>query len=126
VRYFFLVVALVMNAGANILLKMGSKTAKALPTDAGLMDKTMNFLNPLTIAAIVLFAANILAYRKALDAFQLSIAYPIMVSGGLVLVTAAAWALPIFREEITLVQLVGIVLIAIGIWLVTMPLAAAR
>jgi multidrug transporter EmrE-like cation transporter len=119
-RYFFLVLALVMNAGANILLKMGSKTAKVLPSDAGLLDKTMNFLNPVTIVAIFLFAANVLAYRKALDAFKLSIAYPIMVSGGLVLVTAAAWALPVFREEISPLQLVGIVLIAVGIWLVTM------
>jgi multidrug transporter EmrE-like cation transporter len=126
VRYFFLVLALVMNAGANILLKMGSKTAKVLPSDAALLDKAMNFLNPLTIVAIVLFAANVLAYRKALDAFNLSIAYPIMVSGGLVLVTAAAWALPVFHEEITWLQLVGIVLIAIGVWLVTMPVAAAR
>jgi small multidrug resistance pump len=126
VRYFFLVLALLMNAGANILLKLGSKTAKVIPSDAGLLDKAMNFFNPLTIVAIVLFAANVLAYRKALDAFELSIAYPIMASGALVLVTAAAWALPVFHEEITLVQLVGIVLIAVGIWLVTMPLAAAR
>jgi len=119
-RYVFLVLALVMNAGANILLKMGSKTARTLPPDASLLDKTFNFLNPLTVVAIVLFAANVLAYRKALDAFKLSIAYPIMVSGGLVLVTAAAWALPIFREQITPLQLAGIVLIAVGIWLVTM------
>ena len=125
-RYFFLVLALVMNAGANILLKMGSKTAKVLPSDAGLLDKAMNFLNPLTLVAIVLFAANVLAYRKALDEFNLNIAYPIMASGALVLVTAAACLIPMLSEKFYWWQFVGIVLIAIGIWLVTMPLAAAR
>jgi len=119
VKYFFLSLALVMNAGANVLMKIGSRSAKPLPTDAAFLAKLFNFLNPITIVAISLFAVNVLAYRKALDAFKLNIAYPVMVSGGMVLVIAAAWWLPMLRERLSWQQLLGIVLIAAGLWLLT-------
>jgi multidrug transporter EmrE-like cation transporter len=113
-----LIVALVLNAAANVLMKVGSKTARELPPDATLLDKGFNFLNVATLAGLVLFAANVLAYRKALDNLNLSVAYPIMVSVGMVLVTLAAWGLPILRERIGPAQIAGMVLIAAGVWLV--------
>ncbi len=118
-KYFFLSLALVMNAAANVLLKIGSKSARQLPGDATFLAKLFNFLNPITIVALCLFAVNVLAYRKALDAFRLNIAYPIMVSGGMVLVIAAAWWLPMLRERLSWQQLLGIALIAAGLWLLT-------
>ncbi|HUV38031.1 MAG TPA: SMR family transporter [Planctomycetota bacterium] len=120
-RYFFLVFALVMNAGASVLLKIGSKLAERTPLDAGagLVEKSLHFLNVPTVVAIVLFAVNVLAYRRALDEFNLSVAYPIMVSGGLVLVTASAWLIPMLSERVRWWQIAGIVLIALGIWLLT-------
>ena len=118
-KYFFLSLALVMNAGANVLMKIGSKSARQLSGDATLFARVFNFLNPITIVAICLFAVNVLAYRKALDAFKLNLAYPIMVSGGMVLVIAAAWWLPMLRERLGWQQLLGIALIAAGLWLLT-------
>ncbi len=118
-RYFYLVFAMVVNAGASVLLKIGSRQAgqNPLTAEAGLIERVFHFLNFPTLLAIVFFAVNVLAYRRALDEFNLNIAYPIMVSGGLVLVTAAAWLLPMLSERLHWWQIVGIVLIASGVWL---------
>jgi len=119
VRYVYLIFAMVMNAAASVLLKVGSKLAARNPltAQAGLLQRTFHFLNLPTVIAILLFAVNVLAYRRALDEFNLSIAYPVMVSGGLVLVTAAAWLIPMLGERLYWWQIAGIVLIAGGIWL---------
>ena len=89
----------------SVPLRLGPKAPKPIPADAGLNASVGNFFNPSTISAICLFALTVIVYRKTLDAFHLSVAYPIMVSGGLVLVTGAAWALPRLREKITALQI---------------------
>jgi len=126
-KWIFLIFALLMNAGASVLLKVGSKIAEGAPlkADAGFVDKTFHFLNFPTILAIFLFAVNVLAYRRALDELNISIAYPIMVSGGLVVVTACACLIPLLGERITWWQVVGMVLIAVGVWLVALQPSAA-
>ncbi|MDP7636796.1 MAG: hypothetical protein QF577_04520 [Phycisphaerae bacterium] len=117
-KWLPLAIALVLNATANIMMKVGAQMAGPLATDASLLAKVSNFLNAATVVALALFAANIIAYRKALDSLDISVAYPIMVSLGLVLVTFAAVTLPILSERVTVRQLGGMVLIAAGVWLV--------
>jgi multidrug transporter EmrE-like cation transporter len=125
--WFFLLFAMVVNAGASILMKVGAALARKNPLadGAGLLDKVFHFLNVPTIVAIFLFAANVLAYRRALDELNLNVAYPIMVSGGLVIVTAAAWLLPLLSERLHWWQIAGIVLIALGMWLLVYDPARA-
>jgi len=113
-----LIIALVLNASANVLMKVGSQVAKARPAAEGLGGGVCHFLNAATIAGIVLFAANVLVYRKALDSLDISVAYPVMVSVGLILVAVSAAALPILSERISTPQIFGMVLIAAGVWLV--------
>lgn len=115
-KWIPLVVALVLNAGANVLMKVGANAAGPLGDNASLWAKVANFLNAATILAIVLFAANVLAYRKALDNLSVSVAYPIMVSTGMILITVVA-ATPLLGERIAFWQVVGMVLIGLGVWL---------
>jgi len=119
-KWIFLGIALVLNAAANVLMKVGAVQEKAarLGADATFMQKALNFLNVATVAGIVLFAGNVLVYRKSLDALNVSVAYPIMVSGGLILVALAAVLLPILHERISPLQIAGMALIALGVWLV--------
>ena len=107
-----------MNAAANILMKVGSRTAQAIPPNAPVWSKTLNFLNLATSLGLVLFACNVLFYRKALDGLNLSVAYPVMVSGALILVTIAAVFVPLLSERINAWQIGGMGLIACGVWLV--------
>ena len=113
-----LAVALVLNAGGNVFLKIGANTAWPLAENASLCARVANFLNIATVIGIALFAANVIVYRKALNGLSISIAYPIMVSLGLVLVTFAAAMLPILNEKISAWQIGGMLLIGLGVWLV--------
>lgn len=117
-KWFLVMVALVLNAAANILLKIGAKSARPLPEDSAFLESTLSFLNGPTVLGISLFAVNVLVYRKALEGLNVSIAYPVMASGALVLVTLGAACLPALREKVSITQIVGILLIGAGIWLV--------
>ena len=117
-KWIPLLVALVLNAGANVLMKVGAKTARPLAAEAPFLTRLFNFLNVATIVGISLFAANVLFYRKALDHLNVSVAYPIMVSGSVILVTVAAVTLPTLSEKVTPWQIGGMVLIGMGVWLV--------
>lgn len=113
-----LICALVLNAAANVMMKVGTKMSDTLAKEASFSDKLFNFLNAATIIAILLFAGNVLLYRKALDTVNISVAYPVMVCGGLILVSLAATTLPILHEEVSGVQVAGMVVIGIGVWMV--------
>ena len=117
-KWIPLVIALVLNAGANVLMKVGANSAGPLSDNASPWARVANFLNAATILAIFLFAANVLAYRKALDNLSVSVAYPIMVSTGMIIITIVA-ATPLLGERIAFWQVVGMVLIALGVWLVS-------
>ena len=113
-----LIVALVFNAAANVLMKVGAKGGVA-PGDATLLEKGLYFFNGITIVAIILFGVNVLFYRKALEGIPLSVGYPIMLSGSLLLAVLAARFLPGLRERISPVQVAGMVLIVLGVWLIS-------
>ncbi|MCB1173223.1 MAG: hypothetical protein KDK39_06650 [Leptospiraceae bacterium] len=122
VGYIFLIVALSLNAGANILMKLGSsqlETAnQALGADATLFDKLWLYAtNPFLVIGIIMFGLNVLFYIEALKKLDLSIAYPIMMSGGVLIITL--FSLFYLKEKLVLMQLLGISLIACGIILLT-------
>jgi len=78
-----LILALVLNAIANILMKLGSG-------DGGLMvvvtDPRKFFGNGYLLFGIVTFVLALGFYTFALSKIQLSIAYPIMTSMGFLIV----------------------------------------
>jgi len=111
--YLFLVLALTLNAAANILLKMGATRLGGLE-EPGLLGRLVS--NYHLSAGLLLFALNVVFYVAALTRLNLSVAYPIMVAGGIVIVVAAsAFAL---QEDITPLQTLGLALLVLGIALV--------
>jgi len=118
-RWILLSIALLLNAGANVLMKIGATIADPISNEAPFVTRVFNFLNAPTIWGIGLFAGNVLVYRKLLEKLNISVAYPIMVSSGLVLVTLAAATLPLLSEKVSLAQAAGMALIAAGVWFVS-------
>jgi multidrug transporter EmrE-like cation transporter len=111
--YLFLVLALMLNAAANILLKMGATRLGGLE-EPGLFGRLLS--NHHLSAGLFLFALNVVFYIAALTRLNLSVAYPIMVAGGIVIVVAfSAFAL---QEDITSLQTLGLALLVLGIALV--------
>ncbi|KKU48145.1 hypothetical protein A3H10_03500 [Candidatus Uhrbacteria bacterium RIFCSPLOWO2_12_FULL_46_10] len=112
--YFFLIIALVLNASANMMIKAGSNNIH-LFREYGLIYGLLK--NYVVIIGIVLFAMNIIFYILALSKINLSIAYPIMTIGGLILITIISYTF--LKETITPVQMGGIFILIIGIILVS-------
>ena len=120
-----LVVALVLNATANLLIRAGARgiAAKwpeetAVPLLAALKA---GIVNPWIIGGVVCFALNLAAYSYALTKLPVSLAYPIMVSVGYAIIVcgAAVW----FSERLNIWQWVGVGVILAGVWMVASGIA---
>lgn len=112
--YVIFIIAIVLNAVANILMKAGALKPKE---NTQVSEVFFNMiLNPVIIAGILCFGLGLAAYNYVLIKTDLSVAYPIMTSVGYVIVILASWLF--FKESLTFIQLAGIALIIIGVWMV--------
>jgi multidrug transporter EmrE-like cation transporter len=112
-KWAILMVAVVLNALANIFIKAGMIGGKEKAPL--LLIKEKCFSLPI-LSGILFFILALVAYSYVLSILNLSIAYPIMTSLGFFIVVLASWL--VFKESITLIQLVGFILILSGVWLV--------
>jgi multidrug transporter EmrE-like cation transporter len=114
--YLVLAIAIILNAAANILMKIGMNRVGGLEITS-LSDIWQKFfLNYIVWLAIVCFVIALLSYSYVLSFIQLSIAYPILTSLAFVLVTLIS--LLYLSEKLTLLQIGGIGIIILGVWLV--------
>lgn len=111
--YLFLAVALVLNATANILLKIGAAQLGGLDEPNLVRRLITNYYLP---AGLSVFALNVVFYVLALTRLNLSVAYPIMMAGGVVIIVAASILL--LHETLTIRQTLGLLLLIVGIVLV--------
>jgi len=118
-----LLLALVLNAGANLLMKVGMKTVE---TSGGLFkggglaaSKTILTSIPLVVG-LTCFALNAGLYMYALQSksLKISIAYPIMVGGGYAIIAIVARLHPALAERLTGAQWAGVGLVLAGIVLI--------
>jgi multidrug transporter EmrE-like cation transporter len=109
----FLIIAFVLNAAANVLIKYSALHPAALRP--GWPSFLQVYLNWPFIVGVVCFALNLAAYTLALRRLPLSIAYPIMVSLGYLLILGASAYL--FQEKLVIRQYFGAALMLGGLWL---------
>ena len=112
-KWAILILAIILNALANIFIKAGMMGSKEESMLLLLREKCLSL--PI-ISGIGCFVLALVAYSYVLSKVNLSIAYPMMTSLGFVIVIFASWI--VFKESITLVQMAGFVLILSGVWLV--------
>lgn len=119
-----LVIALSLNAAANLLIKFGMRSmdlelsaTSASPLSGGIFGLIRLLLRhwPLLLG-LGCFALNVVFYSFALQKLPVSVAYPIMVTTGFaIIVTVASLMLD---ERLTVLQWVGVGAILIGVTLV--------
>lgn len=68
------------------------------------------------ISGLFLFGVSFFLWLFIISRLKLSVAYPISTSLSFCLITLASWF--IFKEQLALLQIVGIILIIFGIFLV--------
>lgn len=118
-----LLLALLLNAGANLLMKVGMKPVEAsggLLRDGALAAVKMVLTSVPLLVGLTCFALNAGLYMYALQskALKISVAYPIMVGGGFALIATVARIHPALAERMTWGQWMGVGLILTGIVLV--------
>jgi multidrug transporter EmrE-like cation transporter len=107
--YLFLILALTLNAAANVLLKIGATRLGSLE-EPGLLGRLVS--DYYLLAGLLLFALNVVFYVAALTRLNLSVAYPIMVAGGIIIVVSVS--VLILGEAVTPLQTVGLALLVLG------------
>lgn len=109
----YLTLAFLLNALANVSLKIHSiKGFEFNP----LLSPLVLINNVYFFIAIIFFAFNVVFYALALSRIPLSIAYPVMVMMTFLVVNSFAYFY--FREPITAPQVIGYIMILVGISLV--------
>jgi len=111
--YLFLFFALVLNATANILVKIGSHGINDF-VEFGFIKGLIN--NYILIVGIFLFALNVIFYIIALSKINLSIAYPVLAGGGFLIITIVSFLY--LKEQITISHILGMLFLIIGIILI--------
>jgi multidrug transporter EmrE-like cation transporter len=117
-----LVIALLLNAAANLMIKFGMRGVELELGGAGIMDGGFLGLVKLllrhwiVLVGVGCFAANVVFYAFALQKLPISTAYPIMVTGGFAIIVAVAGL--ILGERLSTPQWAGVAAILLGVYLV--------
>ena len=114
IRIVVLGFAIVCNATANILIKVGMNKVGDTKGIWELAKKAV--MQPQLLAGIFSFILAFVSYSYILTKLNLSIAYPIMVSMGIVIVVTVSYLF--LCESINIIQIIGFVLIIAGVWMV--------
>jgi len=108
--WIILTIALIFNALANILIKVGMRDYHG---------KLLLYLisNKFIIGGVVAFIIALAGYSFALTKLPLSVAYPIMTGCGFAIVVTASYF--VFGESFGILKMIGIAFIFLGIIFLT-------
>jgi multidrug transporter EmrE-like cation transporter len=112
--YIVLSLAIVLNALANILMKVAMRKQDKTTEIIEMVIQSLS--NPTLFLGIFSFALALVAYCYVLSKLNLSIAYPLMTSLGFLIVILASWLF--LGEAITKIQIIGFICITAGVWMV--------
>jgi multidrug transporter EmrE-like cation transporter len=113
--YAALLVAMGLNATANLLLKQGMKRVEAgggILADGAVQAMLKVVGSPFLLFGLVFFALNVFIYMFALQKIPICIAYPIMVMTGFAIIAVVSGVF--MKETLNAVQWVGVALVLIG------------
>lgn len=110
--YFYLILAFFLNSLGTIFIKIHA--LHGFQIERGVLRMVGD--NIFFIAALFLFALNLIAYSLALGRLPLSVVYPVMTIASFIIVNTFSFFY--FRENIAIPQIVGYVCILTGIFLV--------
>lgn len=121
VHGFALLAALVLNAAANVLMKVGMTRVQG---DGGLLRAgalgavRAILTSPILLFGLTCFACNALFYMFALQSktLKISLAYPLMVGGGYAIIAVVGYTW--LGERLNLPQTIGVALVLSGVLLI--------
>ncbi|MGJ8454390.1 DMT family transporter [Pseudothermotoga sp. U03pept] len=109
-----LITAIIANALANVFVKVGAPSLETKGFKQLLLSTVKNVYIWL---GLFCFGLAFIFYTMVLTKAKLSVAYPVMTSAGFVIVSLFSYFL--FKETFSLWKILGILIIAIGIWIIS-------
>jgi len=116
VNYTILATSILLAVAGQLLMKKGMLVFGAFPVRQLLYKIIPIFLNPYVFVGLAFFGASAVLWLVVLSRLELSLVYP-MVSVAYILVALASWLL--FKENVTLVRWLGILVIVMGVFLIS-------
>jgi small multidrug resistance pump len=107
-------IAIIFNAAANILIKAGMQGGGNIGLPEMMRQR---FLSLPMLGGMACFILALAAYSYVLSRMNLSVAYPIMTSAGFAIIYLAA--VIFFHETIKMTQIIGVVLVSLGIYFIS-------
>jgi multidrug transporter EmrE-like cation transporter len=113
----FLLAGILLNAGAQLLLKAGVARVGPIGIDISTIVPTFGrvFVQAPVVAGLGCYVLSVVLWLVALSRVEVSVAYP-MLSLGYVVNAVAAWSL--FGESLGPARWAGIALILLGVFVV--------
>ena len=122
VNFIIIINSVLLNALAQIFLKLGMKQISPLDIKNNLMHtSTMIILNPYIIIGFISYGVSIILWLWVLSKVDVSLAYPFQALG-YILVTILAWL--IFHEEINALRVSALIFITLGLILLALSAKA--
>jgi len=115
--FLILLIPIITAATAQILFKKGILAIGELEFSlSGVLNLIPKILqNAWLLSGMIIFGISFLVYLFVLSKSQLNIAYPIVVSAGIIIISLVSWLF--FKETLSWLQLGGITFIIFGIFL---------
>jgi multidrug transporter EmrE-like cation transporter len=116
INYVVLLISILLAVGGQLLMKKGMMLFGTFPVNQLLLKLIPMFLNPWVFSGLVCFGLSAVFWLVVLSRMELSLVYP-MVSVAYVLVALASWLF--FKENLSLVRWLGILVIIFGVYLIS-------
>ena len=120
IAFSFLFAGVLLNAGAQLLLKAGTNVLGVITPTAA--DWPQQFgriaLEPHIVAGLACYVVSVVVWIVGLSRVPVSIAYPLLSLGYIINAIAAHY---LFGEVVTVSRWLGIGFIIVGVWLVARP-----
>lgn len=114
--FLIVLVGVLLNAGAQLLLKAGASASAPIVSVAGLRAAAAGLaLHPAILGGLVCYAVSVVVWIVALSRVDVSVAYPMLSIGYVVNALLAYW---LFGEAVSAERWLGIAVILVGVALV--------
>ena len=108
-QYLFIAVYILLTTGGLVLMKLGNNAGTI-----AMQNSTVNFsVNIVSLLGLIIYIISFLMFTKIITSYDLSYIYPIVT--GIVQILSLVAAFLIFKEHITWLGIIGIVLVIGGI-----------
>lgn len=113
------IVAAAMMASASLMLRAGIDRAGGFGNHPGrITEDILNLLRqPIFIIGVILYGSGTLVWMRVIASEPLSLGYPVLVSVSFVAITLGAAFF--FKEPLSLIKVVGMVVILVGVFVVS-------